>query len=478
MRSVSGHYTSLICALSLAFGGVAFLCSAAEETPAAAPAASVNKSEDVSAQQRLKWNLDTLVGDYERLGSHNPKWDASAKLALEAFARARSHSETNEKFSTAIANAAKAAVTNGCDDPMVRYLYTRHVLAKEKHSALEQAQMYASIAEDLSHTERPPIRKFYVAVRAAEGFDTGTKINWRVVHHWRDEAKRSLAAVVSDKQTPGKEIVEAWTALLEAVDKNHHEKNDFYLSLEPEIFKNWPSESGIYLIKGRFYADYAWEARGSDNAESVTPEGWELFKKRLAVAEDALTVAWSLAEPKDERIARAMMTVELGQGKGRARMEQWFQRAMAVNPNYYEACHAKLYYLEPKWYGSPEAMLEFAHECLHSEKWGGRIPLIVLDAHETIARMLSPDLQKEYWTQPEVRKDLHEAFEKFFRLNPNTTAWRHNYALHAFFAEDWAELNRQLPLLGPVNYSYFGGKDRFDEIVLLAKQHAGKAAAP
>jgi hypothetical protein len=460
--------------LSLAFGSVAFLCSAADETPASPPPASAGKSEDLSTQQRLKWNLDTLVGDYQRLGSHNPKWDASAKSALEAFARARTHAETNEKFSTAIADAAKTAVTNGCDDPMIKYLYTRYVVAKEKRSPLELAQIYASIAENLNHTERPPIRKFYVALRAAEGFDTGTKINWRVVHHWRDEAKRSLAATVNDKQTPGQEIVEAWAALLEAVVRNRHEKNDFYLSLEPEIFKNWPSESGIYLIKGRFYVQYAWEARGDGEVNTVTPEGWELFKKRLGVAEDALTKAWSL-NPHDERIARGMMTVELGQGKGRARMEQWFERAMNLNPNDYEACGAKLYYLEPKWYGSVDAMLEFAHECLHSEKWGGRVPLIVVDAHDALANLLSPELRKEYWKQPEVWKDLHEAFEKFFRLNPNTTASRHNYALYAFYAEDWAELNRQLPLLGTVNYSYFGGKDRFDEIVHLAKEHAGKA---
>jgi hypothetical protein len=72
-----------------------------------------------------------------------------------------------------------------------------------------------------------------------------------------------------------------------------------------------------------------------------------------------------------------MITVELGQGRGRPRMEQWFQRAMSLSPNYYEACYAKLHYLQPKWFGSNEDMLEFAGECVNSSKWGGHVPLIL-----------------------------------------------------------------------------------------------------
>ena len=30
-------------------------------------------------------------------------------------------------------------------------------------------------------------------------------------------------------------------------------------------------------------------------------------------------------------------------------MELWFQRAMELNPNDYDACNYKLLYLEPKW---------------------------------------------------------------------------------------------------------------------------------
>src|SRR5439155_26002432 len=141
--------------------------------------------------------------------------------------------------------------------------------------------------------------------------------------------------------------------------------------------------------------------------------------------------AWEL-NPRDERIAYQMIVIELGQGKGRPRMEMWFNRAAELNPNYYEAFHAKLYYLEPKWYGSPEEMIEFGRQCVASTNWGGRVPLILKDAHDSLAKYLPKDKQASYWKRREVWKDIKAAFEKFLALNPDETRWRHNYARHAY----------------------------------------------
>jgi hypothetical protein len=456
------------------FHQITFVAAALAFVSMSACGASSDKASPDAQNRLLQWNRQTLALDYERHGKHNPKWDSSAKLALEAFAQVRGGATPMDKYLSTITAEVKKAFTNGCDDPILKYLYARFVLQNEEHTSLQHAEWYASAAQAMDHDKRPPIRKFYAALRAAESFNMGTASTLDSVHHWRDEAKRFLTEVVDDKGTPGKEVAEAWTLLLDSVARSKDEWHDIYLSLEPAIFKNWPSESGLYLLKGRYYADFAWEARGTGYADSVSSQGWALYTKRLDVAEEALNKAWEL-NPQDERIARAMLTVELGQGKGRARMEEWFERAMALNTNYYDACWAKLYYLEPKWYGSREAMLEFAAECLNSKKWGGRVPIIVIDTHEVIAKTLGPEARNNYWKRPEVWADIHAAFEKFFRLNPNESGYHHNYALCAWRSEQWDELNRQIPLLGPVNYDYFGGREKFDEMVHLAKEHARSA---
>src|SRR5437660_12120246 len=89
---------------------------------------------DKRSEYRLKWNLETLVGDYERCGRRNPKWDESAKRGLSCFAQLRSlgYSIKGNEALQKIPAAIKAAITNGCDDPLVRYLRARFVMESEQ----------------------------------------------------------------------------------------------------------------------------------------------------------------------------------------------------------------------------------------------------------------------------------------------------------------------------------------------------------
>ena len=100
--------------------------------------------------------------------------------------------------------------------------------------------------------------------------------------------------------------------------------------------------------------------------------------------------------------------------------------------------------------------------------------MVLRDAHEALAKYIEKDKRANYWKRPEVWKDIKAAFEKFFVLNPEEIGWRHNYAQYAYWADQWDDLNRQIPLLGQINYEFFGGKDQFDKMVRLAKGHAKK----
>src|SRR5260370_29207737 len=78
------------------------------ETASAAVPTGLKTQEDRARQRRLEWNLDTLVGDYERHGSRNTKWDDAAKLALERFATARvTWLNAGQDLMPSIANDAK-----------------------------------------------------------------------------------------------------------------------------------------------------------------------------------------------------------------------------------------------------------------------------------------------------------------------------------------------------------------------------------
>ena len=80
-------------------------------------------------QQRLEWNMKTLVEPYQKAGHSDSKWDAFAISALTEFARVRSDVlATNESWREIIATNTAAAVRAGCDDPMLRYLFIKNAL--------------------------------------------------------------------------------------------------------------------------------------------------------------------------------------------------------------------------------------------------------------------------------------------------------------------------------------------------------------
>lgn len=212
----------------------------------------------------------------------------------------------------------------------------------------------------------------------------------------------------------------------------------------------------------------AWNARGSGYADSVTEKGWDTFARHLAEAERVLERSWDL-DPTLESTAVEMMRVELGQGKGRNRMELWFSRAMKLNPANYEAARAKVWYLQPKWHGADGDAISFGRECVRSTEWKGRVPLVLWDAHRMLANDAAAGLKDAHWKQRGVWEDVRSSFERFEELNPGDTSALHDYASCAYKCEQYDQFLELLGRIQPVNYTYFGSEQRLAEMVAFAK---------
>jgi hypothetical protein len=426
----------------------------------------------------LDWNQKTLTDAYDTNGNTNPLWDEPAKRALAEFVHAHSESiSANEDWAAIISSNSTAAINAGCDDPMVRFFYV-HYGMDQKTSKEEFTEAYCAMASNLEKSSYPSFRKFYAwqnagdQVHYAYGY-TNYPSKFSQMGIWA-HAEADLLDAISDVTMPPEEAYNACREMLNDWNGVPDHYAALYEKIKNQLPDHWDKAPIFLLLQGQTYVNMAWQARGNDYADSVTKEGGKLFEKRLDVAEDSLDKAWKL-NPKDPRIPREMIKVEMGQGRGRDRMEMWFQRAMDLDPNYYDACHAKLLYIEPKWYGSIQDMLDFGRECVRNQKWGGQIPLILLDAHQDIqSQFVTGEMKTNYWKQPQVWNDLKSAFDRYFIANPDNIGWYHNYAWFAFQAEQWNTFIALLPKLGPINYGFFGGKDKFDEMVAIAKQHASQ----
>ena len=425
--------------------------------------------------ERLKWNQATLADDYERFGQKDARWDGSVKAALADYAKIRSgHDFDRETKLFLIGDAAAEAVKDGCQDPLVNYLYCNYSLRESSKPLPQKQEAFSSMARSMAASSYAPLGKFYANLSSAGVLWQRRDTNlWPEVRQFRSDAMSDLAAALTDKNLPVEEAYHAAHELFQVLERNTRELTNAYNAIEQPLFQNWPKAGISYLIKGEFYLEYAWRGRGNATADRVTEEQWQRFKERLQEAKDALDEAWSLND-KNPLIPTVMMSVVEGQGKARAELEKWFARAMALDTNNYAACRSKLDYLYPQWYGSREDMIVFGRECVASAQWGGKTPLILVDAHGEIARAMPRDERAQYWFATEVWKDIQSAYEKFAALNPEETRFRYPYAAYAVRCGQWAIFEEQIDLIkkdgANFNFNYFGGKDDFEKIVALAME--------
>jgi hypothetical protein len=419
-------------------------------------------AEKKMADERLDWNMATTYDAYDKIGSRNKKWDGEAHNALKFFAQSRSY--PNLKGSSEMLDAySRRAVELGCDDPMIRYLRVRFDAGQM--TPVQLAQACAAASDALETSQYGEVRKFYGAIRAINAY---LKVKpWRQEGiAYRDRAQQHLLALLEDKQIPIGEIDDA--AHEGMVIINRWGDKEPFDQVDALLLKNRADSGVTYLLEGEFYIKYAWKARGGGYADTVKPEQWKLFGERLELAEQALLKGMEV-DPKDGRLPSEMITVVSAQNKGLPEMRRWWEKAMEANPNNYDACDTMLNFLLPRWYGSREDMLAFGRECVASDKFGGTVPLILADAHYSY---MNHDVRDDrYWLLPDVWPDIKLSFEKFFKLNPKAISWRHNYARYAYWCQQWDVLQEQIELMGnDINYSYFGGREKYDEMVRLAAE--------
>lgn len=117
--------------------------------------------------------------------------------------------------------------------------------------------------------------------------------------------------------------------------------------------------------------------------------------------------------------------------------------------------------------------MAFGRRCVASTNWGGKVPLILVDAHRDLARLLDRDNRDDYWLLPEVWRDIEAGYEKFSALNPEETRFRYPYAWYAFRCRRWVEFLKQIDILqkgdADFNFDYFGGKEAFDQALQTAR---------
>jgi hypothetical protein len=432
---------------------------------------ALHATTDALDPAQFAYNLNTSVAAYEKAGRKDPQWDADARKCLALFARIRSWTnETPTEVLQELRTTLARVVGVGCDDPLIRYLHLRFV---DPRTGIQAALAFSETASALQKSAYPDIRKFYATFWARRASLTAIPQPPEAAAMLTTAASY-LAKALDDPSMPPPEADQACDLLMSASQWFETPRWDCYQILEKVLTNRWKGSSLALLVKGQAYLAYAWKARGRGLAPSVADEGWKLMAERSEVAAAALEEAWAL-NPRDGRICLAMMRVERGQGKGRDRLDLWFQRGMKLDPGSYDLCYEKIEYLRPRWYGSFEDLISFGRACTTNTSWKGDARLMLANAHVAVSQEIQDGEQRvAYLAQPKVWADVQFTFEQFFKLYPEAVGYRHNYALNAYWCGQWKEFLNQVRMFPSTNYAYFGGVEQFNMRLQKAERLAHK----
>lgn len=422
-------------------------------------------SERIS--DRKAWLLAILRRGYSESAHTNSQWDAPADAAMQAYVT-YSRVATDDRNFSALTNAVLAAAGKGCDDPMIQYMLVRYGLCQSNQTRVNLALASMNVFRSMLQSRYHPLLKFMAGFRAVNAAkDADPKGNRSVPIGFVTSCLEDLAR---DTNAPREEVFDAvsmWVDHSNGIGWAAYVMSD----VEDLLQQTWGHEEPFYRLRGQAEIDRAWKARGGDYANTVTDQGWRDFANHLNQAALALETAWQM-NPSNAYTAYLMMKVELGQGQGRARMQKWFNRAMNLYTNYYEAAHLMSFYLEPRWYGSDATALAFARSCVSSTNWGGNVPLVLADLHRSLAGYYKLKDSPQYWQKPGVWEDVHASYERFFQLNPDNYGYRHDYARAAYLCGQYQQFLAQAKLFPWTNFEYFGGETEFRK--MLTRASAGQ----
>lgn len=163
--------------------------------------------------------------------------------------------------------------------------------------------------------------------------------------------------------------------------------------------KRWtaykPESITPHIALADSYIAYAWEARGTGFANTVSDEHWKLFQKRMSKAGEELNAASKLPTKDPEWYAAMENLANDGDEAKRA-----FEEGIAYEPQYYSLYQGYANVLLPQWYGEDGDIQRFADEMMiRSGPVEGSIIYFEIAAQMTLACDCDAQLKQMSWQQ-------------------------------------------------------------------------------
>ena len=188
----------------------------------------------------------------------------------------------------------------------------------------------------------------------------------------------------------------------------------------------YPDSSLAYLFRAKFVYEIAWQIRGEQIYRKTPKDRHRKYVELMKEASSYLSSAYQL-DSTHPLVLLEILEFSRSIGMPRDEFESFFSRLMTIDPYLAPAYLSKAYYLSPQWNGSQAELMQFVHEAMAKAPKGSSIPMIIIQAHDSLARN-SEIGWNEYMKQPQVWADLEYAYTRLIDDFPNAGLYPAWYA--------------------------------------------------
>ncbi|MCA8924279.1 MAG: sel1 repeat family protein [Planctomycetes bacterium] len=186
------------------------------------------------------------------------------------------------------------------------------------------------------------------------------------------------------------------------------------------LVARYPEEPLPRLVRGTQQISYAWVARGSGYAASVSEDGAKLFRERIELAGEDLARAREL-DPQLAMVCATQIIVARAQGRPEAEVRELFRRALELDPGCFKAYRSVLEYLKPKWHGTAKGMLEFVEQAVAANPDRPELRMLLTEAWTELIPHAGSDLAPYFAAHPEEVARFLEAYDAVIAAYPRAT---------------------------------------------------------
>lgn len=237
-------------------------------------------------------------------------------------------------------------------------------------------------------------------------------------------------------------------------------------------------------LQGEVEYAAAWKARGSGWASEVTPEGWKEFRKHMELSADNFREAMK-QRPRDPFAPWQLFSLSVAHRDPKDPMpKDWFEKTIAIRFDYEPAYGEAIRYLQPRWGGSHQEMLQFGEQCLATGRFDTGVPRVYQYIVESIYQDRYPE-RRGVFMEKTVAQNLIKMHEGYLTQMHSAYAQREERSLaavHAWMGGLYAEaagyhqqLDHQITGKQALAFIEKSGLDRreiISESVLMASPRA------